>query len=972
MSTCKLLKICCCALAAVMSQSLLGQTEILPGLSFRRSEQTSSLRIGSRPRVTAHTQIYARMQPYDLYSNYLDEWIDRPLYHNRSWRDSADGQEQAFLRDVRAVQEYGIEGFTMLGSSYVPRYRRALQILKKHSVSDFAFMPGMSWSSRGSYNKLLDNVKTAFASPYTPRINGKVPVFTYVSCPLEEIRAFRERLAGDGYADVLLFDNLWLDMFAEYQQTGVLSEATLAEMEIAVRSKLEVLDGLIFFAFHMFRDNKSDYTLKRKFYYELTEKYVAPLFEKVYREPAFAGKLLGFNLRHGYLGHMSGTNEAEYGTSQLREVLDIALLLNADILSLVEWNEANENTSFQPSLANSRALQRLLRFYARYLLGEPAAPNPGDDTAVPNLVLSARQTVKLGEKVRLELLNIPDSPEPLPYTVQLQLYSDRGELLKSFAPDALERNKLTAITYEIPSEELTEQDAVLPVLTVEYRGEQLRFDSLQYIRLDASVGWNFKEIRQPLRDLLRLSQADFQVVPQADGSYAIRAAVASDEPLAAVEILDQEREVAAYERESAWDPEQNRVVLLRFSKPKNEMVKLRLHIPGCTDYQFQPWGRPYSGFGKLSLADGILQGELLVWSKGSDFLLSIPAHTDAASAEIHLALEGYGETVLPLATLLERQSYGVELPGPVQVQFYHRRRLADHPRHPDEQRVVLQKTLRSDFENPCLQLRVVSRSGKIYRSRPVFPVQPSAARSTLPVFSAYSGERKELQVPVNRIPILDYLFHPANGALLLNRGAGRWQAENGGGFRYLFPMNRVALPEGAVHTAPHWSQGPEGNSELHFDGRANYVILPMEALPTGAFTLEFEAWTDSAANQALFRHGALRLSSLDTFLVDGKLQAAYAEMGVNFFNPVEELPVNLDFPVGRWNRVQISYDLQELRFKVNEQECRIPFHKRPGKPGAATFGGQYASDPFWEQYKLSYFQGKLRSFRITHNAKSEK
>lgn len=958
-------------LLLVLGSALAGRGETLPELPFRRSAQTSSLRIGQRPRQTPHTQIYARIQPYDLYNNYLDEWIDRPLFHNRVWRDSVEGQENGFLRDVEAAQEYGLAGFTMLGSSYVPRYRRALQTLKQHQVQNFAFMPGLAWGSMATYDKYLANAKAAFASPYTPRIQGKVPFFSYVSAPLEEIKAIRERLAGDGFADILLFDNLWLDVFAEYQNTGGLSEATLAAAEAEMRRKLAVVDGLIFFAFHMHRDATADYTLKRRFYYELTEKYLVPLFEKVYREPEFSGKLLGFNLRHGYLGHMSGTNEAELGTSQLRDVLDIALLLNADILSLVEWNEANENTSFQPSVTNSRALQRLLRFYARYLQGLPAAPNPGDDTGIPNLVLSTRQTVKLGEKVRLELLNIPDGSGSLPYSVRLQLLDARGALLKSFADDRFIASELTAVTYEIPSEALAGQDAVLPVLTVQYQGREHRFEQLQYIRLDPTAGWNFKEIRQSLRDLLPLRQAELQAEWQADGSLAVQASIASDEPLASVEILDQEQEVAAYSRDPVWDPDQSRVILVRMSTPHQGLRPVRLSLPGCANFDFQPWGRPYSGFGKLTRDEGVWQGELLLWSKGADFLLSIPAAAEIGEAEIRLAIEGHGEVVLQLSTLLERQSYAVELPGPVQVQFFRRQRLPDHPRHPEETTLTLRKTLRSDFENPCLQLRVISRSGKIFRSRPLFPVVPATDTVQLPVFSAYAGERKLLQVPANRVPRLEYVFDSQHGDLLLNRGAGRWHAENGGGFRYLFPMNRVKLPDGVTRTTPEWAQDTDGTSHLRFDGISNYVIFPMEAFPTGAFTLDFEAWTDSTANQPLFRHGVLRLCSLDTFVIDGKLQAAYAEMGPNYLNPVQELAVNLDFPVGRWNRVRITYDLQEMVFRVNDQECRIPFSKRPGKPGTATFGGPYASDPFWEPRQLQYFKGKLRRFNISHRAQAE-
>ena len=72
-------------------------------LTFQRTEVTSPLKIGSRPRVTPYTMIYARIQPYDLYGNYLEEWIDRPLYHNREFRDSAAGQRT--LASAKSVSE---------------------------------------------------------------------------------------------------------------------------------------------------------------------------------------------------------------------------------------------------------------------------------------------------------------------------------------------------------------------------------------------------------------------------------------------------------------------------------------------------------------------------------------------------------------------------------------------------------------------------------------------------------------------------------------------------------------------------------------------------------------------------------------------------------------------------------------------------------------------------------------------------
>ncbi|MBO5822232.1 MAG: hypothetical protein J6R86_04385, partial [Lentisphaeria bacterium] len=58
---------------------------------FERQFYQSKMVVGNRPRQTKHTLIYARIQPYNLYGNYMDKWIDRPLYHNAAWRTEKDG-----------------------------------------------------------------------------------------------------------------------------------------------------------------------------------------------------------------------------------------------------------------------------------------------------------------------------------------------------------------------------------------------------------------------------------------------------------------------------------------------------------------------------------------------------------------------------------------------------------------------------------------------------------------------------------------------------------------------------------------------------------------------------------------------------------------------------------------------------------------------------------------------------------------
>lgn len=91
-------------------------------------------------------------------------------------------------------------------------------------------------------------------------------------------------------------------------------------------------------------------------------------------------------------------------------------------------------------------------------------------------------------------------------------------------------------------------------------------------------------------------------------------------------------------------------------------------------------------------------------------------------------------------------------------------------------------------------------------------------------------------------------------------------------------------------------------------------------------------------------------------------------MGVNFNSRYYELPVKLPFPSGHWNRVKISYDLEKMIFSVNGQTRSVPFARRAAEAAAAIFGGIIGNDKNAGKYHLNFFNGKLRSLKIRHNA----
>ncbi|OGV51663.1 MAG: hypothetical protein A2017_10050 [Lentisphaerae bacterium GWF2_44_16] len=941
--------------------------EQAPEIKFQRTEVISSLEIGKRHRATKEPLIYARIQPYDLYSNYLHKWIDRPLFINREWRETQEGRDSGFLKDIQIAKEYGVDGFTMLGNAYKNRFQNYLKILERKRPENFSFMPGLAWGGI-SYERFLENAKLGLQSKYSPRINGKVPFFSYSNMPLPEILKIREKLAEDGCKEILLFCDIWFNAFSEYNNEKKLSNETVSTMEAGLREKLDVVDGVILTNYHMHRNPLGDYTLSKKFYFEMDKNYVAPLLEKVYDEEKNKEKLLGFNVRHGYLNHMAGTNEAEHGTEQLRQAMDTALLFNPDIISLVEWNEANENTSFQPTVYNSKSLQRIIKFYACKMKNVQLSPNEGDNLNIPNLIVSSRQVLQLGEKYRIELLNVPDCENEKSYTVQLTLRDENGKIIRSFEPDAFMSKKLTAITYTLPSEQFTGLMAVLPELTIiNETGVKTQFTSLQYTRLVPSFCLNFKEVRQPLRDLLFPEKSSFELVNmEADGLVNLNGAIVSPEVLNSVEILDNEDEVFAVDPCNEYNTQDNYLFLAGFSTKKTGQRNLKIEIDGVNDFDFKAWSYPYAGFGSWENKNNTVKGKFIFFGDGIKFLLVIPKNHQK-NAEIKFDVEGLGKFKFSIGDITAKRKMGLELPEFTSFQIELMNKLADHPFLLKCNNLKFSAEVNSESPVPCFQMRAISGSGKIYRSKPLFPVKLSEEKQKVNIFSCTSGRSVPVDVSVKEIVDINYAFTPEYGNILRDLKNSFFDAKLGGGFKYLDPFRIGNLPENVTNTSPKWiKSGAEWI--LNFDGKGNYLVFPPGTIPNGSFTLEFECKTDSKENQVLFRHYSYRPGSILLYIIDGKLHVEFASMGRNYSEKLNKLNVKLDFPLGKWVKVKISYNLQTLTFEVDGKIQKIPFNLRAAKMTASIFGGFSSKDTDITGKNLKFFQGDLRSLHIRHNA----
>ena len=86
-------------------------------------------------------------------------------------------------------------------------------------------------------------------------------------------------------------------------------------------------------------------------------------------------------------------------------------------------------------------------------------PVPGDDGSTPNLILSSRKIIALGENIAVELLNVPDSNEASSYRVQLSFMDENGKLVRQFDEVNFDAAKLQEHRFYLPSGKTQTQTA---------------------------------------------------------------------------------------------------------------------------------------------------------------------------------------------------------------------------------------------------------------------------------------------------------------------------------------------------------------------------------------------------------------------------------------------------------------------------------------------------------------------------------
>jgi len=927
-----------------------------------------------RTPLVPRTLVFSRTQSqYNLYRNYLHYytpewyWIDRPLFFDRSLRPAGDYPgstltEPSFSRIMDSAKPYEIDGFSHLtaaGTHQVTNYMKALQFAAPRSdhfpiLLELAPIGTDVDKAVTNISKLLD---AALASPAAPRVNGKVLISSY-NLDLDSLQTWTEVIAklhqkyGNKFLIVASIVKPWWGHYAN-AKNGVIPADQLEDLKTYLRSWLNVFDGVLYSAVGHATDPTNDDLLDQKFY-----EYITRACDSVLSEPAYRQKYFGLSGAVGYFNPITDSRSNENGTQYLRDSLRIALAAHPDFIILPEWDEVNENTCVEPTVYNSFSSQRIIRYDMRRLKQEPLAPQTGDDVSIPNLTISYRPFLMLGEPLQVEILNVPDGSAKGNYTLKLSLKDINHHTIKVLSPATLTSTELKDHTFIIPTEKLADYPVLMPSLQVTSPdGKTQTFeDGLMCIRLRATKNWNYKWVKMPLRDLLKPASATFtQNGSAANGFIPVQGNVETNEKIASVEVVADGRELYDVDPAHTWElkPDEALIMMHELAPDRINNYDGKYFVTGGTirqvNYQFASWAahKPnqiaptltWSPLGEIFIVDH--KDTAVIHVENSIYKTAIPVSQilkDGIYSEVH----GRG------VTLTLRDFHGVpEMPLPL-----------------DTTKSTFQTTVHPMRAETALQMRVITKSGKIYRSWPIMAQPQSTGKVNLPIYSESKKAAVTVQVDASRIPQIDIKPAQTTGAQI-NSSNNRYFDGLVGGIPFWSYIARgaSAYPAAATETAPK-RVTEDGNDCWQFDGKGNFLYLPPETLPRGAFTLSFTFKPLSTKRQTLLiNHGHSRGAFILT-LDNGKLVGSYTDQlrRKEPYYRVINLNPEISVPIGEWSTVKIEYSLKDITFSVNGKSSKpIPLATKGIIYTPLIFGG------YGNGKHDGYFDGFLQDLNISHN-----
>ncbi len=911
-----------------------------------------------RPIVFSRTQM-----KYALGKNYYHAWNDRPLLASTLYREPSGylTPPRSYSKTLQEVLKYDIDGL-----AFFPETSNRLPMFDLHDQLSTT-IPGVGLLPEFIGTNTADNIKTktkilerALQSPNAPRVNGKLIITSYWGENLKpsEWKVVLDSLrmkVGDTFIFLPSLTNV-ANLRTLLLQGKQLTEEDIEKEKSVLRAYLDVCDGIYFNYPPAFTNN--DHTFDFKFYRDI----FVPVFKSVLAEPPYTSKYFGLSAYRSHMSPERGNHLHEDLTRTLRNSFETAMNARPDIIILPEWDEQNENTSFRPTVYGSYTSQRLLRYYMSKIKNIDPTPVPGDETDIPNLIVSARKVVTLGETITIELLNVPDNTTADEYSAELKLLDENGNLVHQFNKVNFISNELQEHRLKLSSTDLPNVQVLVPVLNIiNYKDNDITIDKgFHSIQVRSTWNWDYLAVKQPIRNILRqtIGEINWEEPTIHNDPYILMGKVSSSEELVSVEVVGDEDEAYSVDITDKFgrvDPcKQSYLISIRSINynPLSGSIVLR-----------NTTGEWLSDFINLNKTNNRADFQTTVSStENLQWIYLTVVKTDSSFLDFDMNGQKFS---INLNDFSDKKIFAKSLGNSLNMTVSQYERQIDYSEPLNRKNVLFGVNISPEINTEVFYLRLISNSGKTFISKPLLVPNKNTANQQLRVYSDSLKRGVDVTINSSKVPNIVYEFDSIRGSVLYTK-AGRpfWGSLGSftatttgrGAANGFFTGARGQYPSSVSHSNPLWVE-EDGKVCLEFDGNGTFMKLPRETLPMrGSFSLNFEIKPLTNKDQFILVNRVIgSQKGLSLQIVNGKLAASFFDKNPSLHNFVTSLSI----PDGVWSNVTVSYNFNNITLTVNGSSESFPLSLPANNVGFTIIG---------EGWTGNWFKGRLRSLSIKHNA----
>lgn len=907
-------------------------------------------------------------------------WHDRSLFTNRKYFSKSRSWEKNTAVTYRLMRDYDADGCNFFANRSAEAINLDAADMSGLSPDEFKILPTVC-PHNSTYWSMLDRVlKKIVTNKYVWRIGGK-PVYLTYSADVYKgpaaLKAFfddvRKRSGSDlAYIVDITGNHIYLYPDTQYAVHRAVAATDLLRYFDHITDYLRDAVGVEYGVYL----GKQDLTLAR----EYIDEVLLPLYGAACAQKPFDGKrILSLKVVSNYTNCNGSQTVYADGTRTLRGYLDLCRKYKVDLIQGFEWDEHNENTNLEPTVAKPMAYKRIFRYYMAGIKGRAPAPLEGDDLERPNLIVSTRRQLGAGEELELELLNVPDGGRE-PYRVTAELFDQSGKAVYRSKEIKFDPAVFGDRTLSVPTEKYPDSLFLQPRLIVDFKGKTRTYEGLPPVIVRGTASRDHSTFSTPLRNLLTakgsVSFTEGRKVRPGIREVNISADMTFDDKLVSAEAVQDSQDIFV------WDPRDefqtadgmNRLFKFYVRTADSTRFELRLELPFAKKFDTSSAPDKPAALAPLS---GTRTRKMDGNSRIDEYFI-VPG-TALAEGVLKVSgkrlagkLEGKPFACsFRLADVLKTGVSSVVLPDGLQFALECDPRPAVMALELGTNRAAFSAPLLVNAPDGVTALRMVSQSGKIYWSRAhALP----ASGKPVPV-SALSSRRGVLDfsLPESRVPHIVYDFDQPLFGNILPAAAGREFYAHIAGFLSVSTgfeggMGAFSMPRAYVAGAsqvPARRNGPAGRS-LVFNGRdTQAVFFPKTAVPQRhGFTLVFDLKFDDVKKDQIIFEQRNAHSYLTGFLL--RLEKGKFVLEYNFREPhkdhsplstLKKFETDISPAAGVRQKLVLRFDCRKVTVELREKKASFPAEGMGLWLTPSAFGGRGSER----------FAGELFGVRFVHS-----